>query len=256
MDGAIAMTTNAVNEVKDKVAIVTGAASGIGRATTELLHARGAKVVAEDISPDVEKLERPGIATLVADVSKDGSAEKAVALALGRFGRLDILVNNAGIIINKLVVDMTRQDWEQIMAVNATAAFLHSREAMKAMIPNKSGAIVNIASYASYFAFPRIAAYTASKGALAQLTRTLALEAIEHGIRVNAIGTGDVVTNILNHVVDDGRGFLAEHGRSAPIGRAAQPEEIAEIVAFLASDRASFIVGSVVMADGGMTVKI
>lgn len=163
-------------------------------------------------------------------------------------------MNNAGIIINKLVVDMTREDWERIQAVNATAAFLHCREAVKAMMPNKSGAIVNIASYASYFAFPTIAAYTASKGALAQLTRTLALEAIEHGIRVNAIGVGDVVTNILNEVVDDGPGFLAQHGEGAPIGRAAQPEEIAEIVAFLASERASFMVGSVVMADGGMTV--
>ncbi len=250
------MTTNVTNEVKDKVAIVTGAASGIGRAVAELLHARGAKIVAEDINPEVEKLARPGIATLVGDISQDGSAEKAVALARVRFGRLDILVNNAAIIINKLVVDMTRQDWERIMSVNATGAFLHSREAMKAMIPNKAGAIVNIASYASYFAFPQIAAYTASKGALAQLTRTLALEAIEHGIRVNAIGTGDVVTNILNDVVADGRAFLVEHGQNAPIGRAAQPEEIAEIVAFLASDRASFIVGSVVMADGGMTVKI
>jgi NAD(P)-dependent dehydrogenase (short-subunit alcohol dehydrogenase family) len=247
---------NHLNEVKDKVAIVTGAASGIGRATVELLHARGAKVVAEDINSDVEKLARPGVATLIADVSQDGSAEKAVALALERFGQLHVLVNNAGIIINKLVVDMTRQDWERIMAVNATGAFLHSRAAMKAMMPNKSGAIVNIASYASYFAFPQIAAYTASKGALAQLTRTLALEAIEHGIRVNAIGVGDVVTNILNKVVDDGPGFLARHGESAPIGRAADPKEIAEIVAFLASDRASFIVGAVVMADGGMTVKI
>ncbi|MNG07496.1 2-(S)-hydroxypropyl-CoM dehydrogenase [compost metagenome] len=136
-------------------------------------------------------------------------------------------MNNAGIIINKLVIDMTREDWERIQAVNATAAFLHCREAVKAMMPNKSGAIVNIASYASYFAFPTIAAYTASKGALAQLTRD---------------------------VVDDGPGFLARHGEAAPIGRAAQPEEIAEVVAFLASDRASFVVGSVVMADGGMTV--
>lgn len=172
-----------------------------------------------------------------------------------QFGRLDILVNNAGIIINKLVVDMTRADWERIQAVNATAAFLHCREAVKAMIPQKSGAIiVNIASYASYFAFPTIAAYTASKGALAQLTRTLALEAIDHGIRVNAIGVGDVVTNILDDVVEDGPAFLAEHGQGAPIGRAAQPEEIAEIVMFMASDRASFMVGAVVMADGGMTV--
>src|SRR4029453_11854253 len=121
------------------------------------------------------------------------------------------------------------------------------------MMAKKSGAIITIASY---FAFPGIAAYTASKGALAQLTRTQALEAIKHGVRVNAIGVGDVVTNLLNHFMENGRGFLAEHGTKAPIGRAADPVEIAEIVAFLASDRASFIVGSVVMADGGMSVAI
>ncbi len=242
------------NEVAGKVALVTGAASGIGKAIALLLHARGAKVIAEDINPEVEALARPGLVPLVADITQDGAAERAVALAVEQFGRLDILVNNAGIIINKLVIDMTREDWERIQAVNATAAFLHSREAVKAMMPNKSGSIVNIASYASYFAFPTIAAYTASKGALAQLTRTLALEVIGHGIRVNAVGVGDVVTNILNNVVNDGPAFLAQHGEAAPIGRAAQPEEIAELVAFISSDRASFMVGSVVMADGGMTV--
>ncbi|MDQ7734185.1 SDR family oxidoreductase [Halomonas sp. SpR1] len=250
--------TNSMNvvpqEVEGKVALVTGAASGIGKAIALLMHARGAKVIAEDINPSVEELARPGLVPLVADITQDGAAESAVALAVETFGRLDILVNNAGIIINKLVVDMTREDWERVQAVNTTAAFLHCREAVKAMIPNKSGVIVNIASYASYFAFPTIAAYTASKGALAQLTRTLALEAIEHGIRVNAIGVGDVVTNILNDVMEDGPGFLTQHGEGAPIGRAAQPEEIAEVVAFLASERASFMVGSVVMADGGMTV--
>lgn len=241
-------------EVEGKVALVTGAASGIGKAIALLLNARGAKVVAEDINPSVEELARPGLVPLVADITQDGTAECAVALAVEQFGRLDILVNCAGIIINKLVLDMTQEDWERVQAVNATAAFLHCREAVKAMMSNKSGAIVNIASYASYFAFPTIAAYTASKGALAQLTRTLALEVIEHGIRVNAIGVGDVVTNILNDVMEDGPGFLAQHGEGAPIGRAAQPEEIAEVAAFLASERASFMVGSVVMADGGMTV--
>lgn len=245
-----------VNEVEGKVALVTGAASGIGCAIAELLHARGAKVVAEDIDPAVKELERDGLAALVADVTAEGSAEKAVGLALSRFGKLDILVNNAGRIIYKNLVEMSRDEWNWQMETNVTGAFLHSREAAKAMMPNRSGAIVNIASYASYFAFPGIAAYTASKGALAQLTRTQALEAIEHGIRVNAIGVGDVVTNLLNHFRDDGREFLAEHGKSAPIGRAADPVEIAEIVAFLASDRASFIVGSVVMADGGMSVPI
>ena len=248
------VTNTVPREVEGKVALVTGAASGIGKAIALLLNARGAKVVAEDLNPAVEALARPGLVPLVADITQDGAAESAVALAVEKYGRLDILVNCAGIIINKLVVDMTREDWERIQAVNATAAFLHCREAVKAMMPNKSGAIVNIASYASYFAFPTIAAYTASKGALAQLTRTLALEAIEHGIRVNAIGVGDVVTNILNDVMEDGPGFLAQHGEGAPIGRAAQAEEIAEVVAFLASERASFMVGSVVMADGGMTV--
>jgi NAD(P)-dependent dehydrogenase (short-subunit alcohol dehydrogenase family) len=248
----------AISEVEGKVAIVTGAASGIGRAICDLLVARGARVVAEDIDPAVEAMKGPNVVPLVADVSANGSAETAVSLALERFSRLDLLVNNAGIIINKLLVDMSRDDWERIMNVNVTAAFLHSREAMKAMIPQRSGAIVNVASYASYFAFPTIAAYTASKGALAQLTRTLALEAIEHGIRVNAVGSGDVLTKILDKVAPDGNGMaaLAAHAKGAPIGRAADPREIAEVVLFLASERASFMVGSVVMADGGMSVKV
>lgn len=245
-----------VNEVEGKVALVTGAASGIGRAIAELLHARGAKVVAEDIDPAVNELARDGLVPFVGDVTLDGTAEAAVALAVETFGRLDILVNNAGRIIYKNVADMTREEWNWQMETNVTGAFLHSREAAKAMMANKSGAIINIASYASYFAFPGIAAYTASKGALAQLTRTQALEVIDHGIRVNAIGVGDVVTNLLNHFMEDGRGFLAEHGTKAPIGRAADALEIAEIVAFLASDRASFIVGSVVMADGGMSIPV
>ena len=245
-----------VNEVEGKVAIVTGAASGIGRAIAELLHARGAKVVAEDIDPSVKELEREGMVTLVADITLDGVAERAVTLAVDTFGKLDILVNNAGRILYKNLVDLSREEWEWQIQTNVTGSFLHSREAQKAMMKNKAGAIVNIASYASYFAFPGFSAYTASKGALAQMTRTQALEAIEYGIRVNAIGVGDVVTNLLNHFRDDGREFLAEHGKNAPIGRAADAIEIAEIVAFLASDRASFIVGSVVMADGGMSVAI
>ena len=118
------------------------------------------------------------------------------------------------------------------------------------------GAIVNVGSYACYQPLPGIVAYAAAKGALAQITRTFALEAIEHGIRVNAVGSGDVVTNLLNTFREDGREFLAEHGTNAPIKRAAKPEEIAEVVAFLASEKASFLVGSIVMADGGMSVVV
>lgn len=239
-----------------KVAIITGAASGIGLATLELLHACGARIIAEDKDPRVTALARQGVTPLIADVSEESSAKQAVNLALSEYGRLDILVNNAGIIINKAVVDMSLDDWNGIMAVNVTGAFLHSREAMRAMIKRGTGAIVNVGSYACFQAFPTIAAYAASKGALAQLTRALSLEAIEHGIRVNAVGSGDTVTNITNAIHPDGPAFLAEHGKNSPIKRAARPEEIAEVIGFLASDRSSYIVGAVVMADGGMSVAL
>ncbi|NPD66596.1 SDR family oxidoreductase [Lichenicola cladoniae] len=243
-------------EFDGKVAIVTGAASGIGRATVELLHARGASVVAEDRDPEVRAMARPGVFPLVADVAEDGAARQAVAAAIEQFGRLDVLVNNAGIIINKLVVDMTVEEWDRIFAVNIRGVFLHSREALRAMIPNGRGAIVNVGSYACFQTFPSIAAYAASKGALAQFTRTLAVEAIGHGIRVNAVGSGDTVTNILNHIHEDGPSALAAYGKNAPIGRAAQPEEIARVIAFLASEEASFMVGSITMADGGKSIVL
>ncbi len=246
------------NELEGKVAIITGAASGLGRATAALLYARGVSVIAEDYNPAVKDMARefPGMITLVGDVTHEDTAKIVVELAIKQFGKLDILVNNAGRIINKFLVDTTLEDWNLILATNVTGAFLHSKEALKAMIPNKSGAIINIGSYACYFTFPTISAYSASKGALAQLTRTAAVEGIEHGIRVNAIGVGDVVTNIINEHQEDGRDVLAEHGKLAPIKRAAEPEEIAEIVSFLASERASFIVGSILMADGGISAVI
>lgn len=248
--------TSADQPFAGKVAIVTGGASGIGLATAELLHAQGAFVIAVDRGANVEALGRPGIVPLIADVAHEESAVRAVSIAIERFGKLDILVNNAGIIINKSVVETTLDEWNSIQAVNTTGAFLFSREAMRAMMPAKAGAIVNVGSYACYQAFPLIAAYAASKGALAQLTRAMSLEAIDYGIRVNAVGSGDAVTNITNHIHEDGPAFLAEHGKNAPIKRAANPREIAEVIAFLASEKASYIVGAVVMADGGMSVAL
>jgi NAD(P)-dependent dehydrogenase (short-subunit alcohol dehydrogenase family) len=241
-----------------KVAIVTGAASGIGRATAMLLAARGAQVIAEDINPEVKELSSSSerILPFVGDVASEDAANGVVGVALERFGQLDILVNNAATIRYTRELDLTLEEWNNTLAVNLTGAFLHSREAVRAMTPNKSGVIVNIGSYACFFGFPQIGAYAASKGGLAQLTRVLAVESIPHGIRVNAVGAGDVVTNLLNHFMPNGRDFLAQHGKNAPIGRAAQPEEIAEVAAFLASDKASFIVGSIVMADGGFSVEV
>ncbi|WP_239470276.1 SDR family NAD(P)-dependent oxidoreductase [Archangium violaceum] len=187
------------------------------------------------------------------DHSKEETARRAVALALERFGKVDILVNNAARILNKLAVDMTVDEWDSLMAVNARGMFVHAREALRAMIPREAGSIVNVGSYACYYALPTISAYAASKGAVAQLTKVLAIENAAHGVRVNAVAPGDVETGILDEVRPDGRQFLVEHGKAAPIGRVAQPGEIAEVIAFLASDRASFVTGSVVMADGGYT---
>ncbi|MFC7557325.1 SDR family NAD(P)-dependent oxidoreductase [Pseudoroseomonas wenyumeiae] len=152
-----------VEEFSGKVAIVTGAASGIGRATVELLHARGASVIAEDRNPQVNELRCPGIEPLVGDVTQEDAAKRAVTLAIEAYGRLDILVNNAGIIINRRVLDMSLEEWESVFAVNATGAFLHAREAMRVMVPAGRGAIVNVGSYACFQAFPTIAAYAASR---------------------------------------------------------------------------------------------
>ena len=249
---------NSQRDLEGKVAIVTGAASGIGRATALLFEARGAQVIAEDINPAVEELAKGSdrIVPFVGDVASEDSAKRVVALAVERYGKLDILVNNAATIKYTKVLDLSLEEWNQTLAVNLTGVFLHSREAVRAMTPKKSGAIVNIGSYACFFGFPQIAAYAATKGGLAQLTRVLAVESIPNGIRVNAVGAGDVVTNLLNHFMPNGREFLAQHGKNAPIGRAAQPEEIAEVAAFLASDKASFMVGSIVMADGGFSVQV
>jgi len=249
---------NSQRDLEGKVAIVTGAASGIGRATALLFEARGAQVIAEDINPAVEELGKSNerIVPFVGNVTSEDSAKRVVALAVERYGKLDILVNNAATIKYTKVLDLSLEEWNQTLAVNLTGVFLHSREAVRAMTPKKSGAIVNIGSYACFFGFPQIAAYAATKGGLAQLTRVLAVESIPNGIRVNAVGAGDVVTNLLNHFMPNGREFLAQHGKNAPIGRAAQPEEIAEVAAFLASDKASFMVGSIVMADGGFSVQV
>lgn len=237
-----------------KVAVVTGAARGIGRATAELLLARGAKVVASDLSDAVRDLEAETVATVTGDVADEAVARRTMALAGQRFGRLDILVNNAGRTLNKPLLDTSLEDWDSVLGINARGNFLHSREAVRMMAGSGGGAIVSVVSVVAAIAMKELSAYAASKGAITQLTKVIAVEYGGQGIRANAVAPGVVETDILQSTgVQDSRATLAGFGSAHPVGRVAQPSEIAEVIAFLASPASSFMTGALVMADGGYT---
>ncbi|OLP62664.1 short-chain dehydrogenase [Xaviernesmea oryzae] len=239
--------------LEDKVAVVTGAARGIGRATAMMLHERGARVVATDLRARVHELAQDGIITLTGDIAEEETARQSIELALKTFGALDILVNNAGRTMNRPLVDMSVEDWDAVMAVNARGTFLHAREAVRAMIVGDGGVIVNVASLVAQVAMKDTAVYAASKGAIAQLTKVIAVEYGDRGVRANAVAPGVIETDILEGIVEDSRATLASYGPAHPLGRVGQPEDIAEIIAFLASPASSFMTGTMVMADGGYT---
>ena len=155
--------------------------------------------------------------------------------------------------MNRPLVEMSVADWDGIMAVNARGNFLHSRDALRVMVERGGGAIVTVASIVSVVGMKDTAAYAASKGAIAQLTKVIAVEYGDRGVRANAVAPGVVETDILQGIVADSRATLASYGGAHPIGRVAQAAEIAEVIAFLASPASSFITGALVMADGGYT---
>jgi len=239
------------------VALVTGGGRGIGRAVAELLARAGVKVAVNyraDVAAAgacVEAIRTAGgtAVALPADVSRPAEAGRLVAETEARLGPLDVLVVNHGIWLRASIDAMTPEEWDETLRVNAGGAYAVCHHAARAMIPRRRGAIVTIGSTAGQRGEPHHAHYAASKGALLAFTRSLASELAPHGIRVNAVSPGWVLTDMSRPAIEGGEAVAAL--AAIPLGRPGRPEEIAGPVAFLASDLSSYLYGEVLSANGG-----
>lgn len=238
-----------------RVAILTGAAQGVGEATAHTLARAGARVVCVDISEKVNAVcEEIGDAAypVVCDITKTSDVAGFVEAAHDRWGRLDILVNNAGIDgTPAMLAEAEEADFDRVIDVNLRACWASMRAALPKMISTGGGSIVNVSSVSALIGFETLSVYSASKAALVGMTRTVALEYGRHAIRVNAVCPGGVLTPLAESFMDEGT-YEAWADKHA-LKRFARPEEIAAVIAFLASDDASFITGTAIVADGGMS---
>lgn len=243
-----------MKELKNKIALVTGGANGIGYACAEIFAREGAKVWIADSNADAgSKAARKLKAEFVACDVGDAQQARALIDAVARGAkRLDILVNNAGIAPSKPFLDMTEDDWDRVIRINLKGAFLVGQAAAKLMVAKKTqGAIINMSSVNAVLAIPGLAAYNVSKGGLNQLTRVMALELAPHGIRVNAIGPGTIATELARKAVLGSPEARTKIMSRTPMGRLGEPEEIAETALFLATKRSSYMTGQIVYVDGG-----
>ena len=245
-----------------KVVIITGGNSGIGRSTAEYFAGERARVViaARDAGrgqATVQAIEAGGGTAhfVPCDVCREDDCRGAVLAAVEVFGGLDVLVNNAGVIFRERdVVSTSLDEWEQTFAVNVRGAFLMSKYALPEIIRRDGGSIVNVASYFGLVAAQGVAAYCASKGALVQLTRAMALDHAGDNVRVNCVCPGSVHTPMIEQAwADKGQGAPQASAAKHPMGRIAQPEEVAQAILYLASPAASFITGVALPVDGGIT---
>ncbi len=247
--------------LKDKVALVTGASSGIGAATARMFAREGAKVAVADIAEDAARKVVEGIraeggqAIFVAlDVTGEEAWDAAIRRVLGEFGRLDVLMNSAGIALRAPVDQTPLEDWERVMAVNSTGVFLGTRAAARVMKEQGGGSIINMCSIFGMVGNPVGVSYPASKGAVRLLTKSAAIHLGPHGIRVNSICPSYCETPLIESMLRDEK-VKEEMVSMHPLGRLARPEDIAYGALYLASDESSFVTGSELVIDGGFTAR-
>jgi NAD(P)-dependent dehydrogenase (short-subunit alcohol dehydrogenase family) len=241
----------------DQVVIVTGGAQGIGRACAEAFADEGAAVVVADIAVEGERQVaaaingRGGRARFIeTDVGDAGQAQRLVDQTLEAFGRLDVLINNAGIIKTADFLEISEADFDAVLRVNLKGVFLVGQAAARAMVRQGKGAIVNMSSANAVVAIANQVPYVTSKGAVNQLTKVMALALADKGVRVNAIGPGSILTDLLKVVMSDDAARRRILSRT-PMGRCGEPAEVAKVALFLASDDASYITGQCIYPDGG-----
>ncbi|MDB5754713.1 MAG: dehydrogenase [Massilia sp.] len=241
-------------KLADKVAIVTGATQGIGLACAERLVREGARVMLVDIKPDGEHIAlqlAESARFFAADVSQKADVDAMIAATLRAFGRIDILINNAGVTHAADFLDLHEDDFDRVLRINLKSMFLCGQAAAREMVKQQSGCIINMSSVNSELAIPNQVPYVVSKGGVNQLTKVMALNLAPYGIRVNGIGPGTILTELARKAVlgsPEARNTILSR---TPLGRCGEPEEIAAIAAFLASDDASYMTGQTIFADGG-----
>jgi NAD(P)-dependent dehydrogenase (short-subunit alcohol dehydrogenase family) len=254
-----------MKQLEGKVAIVSGGAMGIGRSSVIRLAEAGARVVFADINEEkavetlklVEEVNREA-KFVYTDISKPEDIKRIVDITVKEYGKVDILHNNAGIALGGTVVETTDEIWNKVMEINLTSVYRFCKYVIPLMIENGGGSIINTSSVQALMGFDGWAAYAASKGGIKSLTQQIASEYAKHNIRANSIAPGTIETPMNTKVfaeVADPKALKETWNRMHPIGRFGQPEEIADVVLFLASNASSFITGQCIVADGGITVK-
>ncbi len=247
-------------ELKDKVAIVTGGSRGIGRAIVEALASRGCAVAfnyskSHDVALELEKgVKAKGVRCKAecVDIKDFEDVKEWITQVKEDFGRVDILVNNAGIVIDKPLMMMSREDWDQVIDTNLSGMFNAAKACIVTFMKQKSGDIVNISSVSGVIGLPGQTNYSASKGGVNAFTKALAKEVARYGIRVNAVAPGFIETDILSHFTEDKKKEIAG---LVPLQRIGTPQDVANCVVFLLSQGAQYMTGQIVQVDGGLAMR-